>query len=124
MKAKVKIVSEYEGELDFFYTPVRCPDCGDEHYIRLGFGNDGTMWIDPRHLGIGPQHAEQLEKFGDTYLLMNPKRCEVLINAKAVVMVRTDPAWCQKWLSFVEDMVKKHKAVRARAAAAMNARNN
>ena len=75
-------------------------------------------------LGIGPQDVEQLEKFGDTYLLMNPKRCEVLINAKAVVMVRTDPAWCRKWLSFVEDMLRRHKAVRAQAAAAMKARNN
>ena len=124
MNAKVTIVSEYDGELDFFFTPVRCPDCGEEHHIRLGFGIDGTMWIDPRHLGIGPQDVEQLEKFGDTYLLMNPKRCEVLINAKAVVMVRTDPAWCRKWLSFVEDMLRRHKAVRAQAAAAMKARNN
>ena len=124
MKAKVKIVSGYEGELDFFFTPVRCPDCGEEHYIRLGFGKDGTMWIAPKHLGVGPQHAEQLEKFGDTYLLMNPGRGEVLINAKAVVMVRTDPEWCRKWLAFVEKMLKEHQEVRARAAAAMKAQNN
>ena len=47
-----------------------------------------------------------------------------MINARAVVRVRTDPEWCRRWLEFVEKMLREHQAVRAQAAAAMKARNN
>jgi len=121
---KMKLVSEYEGGLDFLMVPAACPGCGEKRYVKLGFGLDGTMWIDPYEVGIGPQHAEQLEQFGEPYLLFNPTAREVMINARAVVLVRTDPEWGKKWLAYVEKMIKGHKGVRAQAAAAMKARNN
>ena len=121
---KIGIGSKFEGSLDFFMVPGRCPDCGEQRYIKLAFGSDGTMWIAPAEVGIGPQQAAQLEGFGEAYLLTNPGTGEVMINARAVVRVRTDPEWCRRWLEFVEKMLREHQAVRAQAAAAMKARNN
>ena len=121
---KAKIGSEYQGALDFFMVPGRCPDCGEERYIRLAFGSDGTMWIDPAELGIGPEQAAQLEGFGEAYLLIHPTTQEIMINARAVVHVKRDPEWCRQWLEFVEKMLREHEAVRAQAAAAMKAGNN
>lgn len=121
---KMKLVSEYEGGLDFLMVPAACPGCGEKRYVKLGFGLDGTMWVDPAEVGIGPQHAEQLEQFGEPYLLINPAALEVMINARAVVLVKTDPEWGKKWLAYVEKMIGQHKAVRAQAAAAAKAGNN
>ena len=106
--------------LDFFMTPVPCPG-GGERYLKLAFGTDGTMWVDPAELGIGPEHAAQLERFpGGPYLLINPGTREVMINALAVVEVKTDPVWRSQWLAYVEDMIKEHKEVRARYEARRN----
>ena len=121
---KMKLVSEYGAALDFFLVPGRCPDCGEQRYIRLAFGSDGAMWIDPVELGIGPEQAAQLEGFGEAYLLIHPGTQEIMINARAVLLVKTDPEWCRQWLAYVEKMTQEHKAVRERATAAMKARNN
>jgi hypothetical protein len=117
---KMRLQSEYGGALDFLVVPVRCPDCDETRYIKLGFGSDGTMWVDPAELGIGPQHAAQLEGFGEPYLLINPGAREVLINARAVVKVLTEPERCRQWLAFVEEMLQKHKEVRARYESTRN----
>ncbi len=111
---KVKIQSKYEGALDFFMVPMACSCCGGRRHIKLAFGSDGTMWVNPAELGVGPQQAAQLEGFGEPYLLTNEGTGEVLINARAVVRVKTDPEWCRRWLEFVEQMLKEHKEVRAR----------
>ena len=105
--------------LDFFMTPVPCPG-GGERYLKLGFGTDGTMWINPAELGIGPEHAAQLERFGEPYLLINPTAREVMINARAVVEVKTDPEWRREWLNYVEGMIREHREVRARYEARRN----
>jgi hypothetical protein len=105
--------------LDFFMTPVPCPG-GGERYVKLAFGTDGTMWINPAELGIGPEHAGQLERFGEPYLLINPTAREVMINARAVVEVKTDPEWQREWLNYVEGMIREHREVRARYEARRN----
>ena len=105
--------------LDFFMTPVPCPG-GGERYVKLAFGTDGTMWINPAELGIGPEDAPKLERFGEPYLLINPGAQEVMINARAVVEVKTDPEWRTKWLAYVEDMIREHRAVRERYEARRN----
>ncbi len=106
--------------LDFFMTPVSCPG-GGERYVKLAFGTDGTMWIDPRELGIGPEHAPQLERFqGGLYLLINPTTREVMINARAVPEVMNDPERRRQWLAYVESMIQEHKEVRARHESARN----
>ena len=117
---KMKLVGKFEGSLDFFMVPVLCPGCDERRYIKLAFGSDGTMWISPAEVGIGPERAAQLEGFGEAYLLTNQETGEVMINARAVVRVKTDPVWCSKWLAFVEDMLKEHKAVRERFDATRN----
>jgi hypothetical protein len=116
----LKVCSEFSGGLDFLMAPMVCPGCGEKRYIKLGFGADGTMWIDPREVGIGPEHAAQLARFGEPYLLSNRWTGEVLIDARAVVEVKTDPVWRSNWLAYVEDMIEEHKAVRARYESTRN----
>ena len=117
---KISIGSKYEGELDFFMVPMVCACCGERRHIRLAFGSDGTMWLDPAELGIGPQQATQLNGFGEAYLLTNEGTGEAMINARAVLLVKTDPEWGKRWLAFVEDMLKKHKEIRARYESSRN----
>ena len=99
--------------LDFFVTSVPCPH-GRERLIALAFPGDGTMWIDPAELGIGPEHAPLLAKFGGPYLLVHETGNYELINARAAVLVNPDAEWCSQWLSFVDRIIKEHQAVRAR----------
>jgi len=82
--------------LDFFVTSVPCPH-GRERLIALAFPGDGTMWIDPAELGIGPQHAPLLAKFGGPYLLVHETGNYELINARAAVLVNPDAEWCSQW---------------------------
>ena len=118
------MTSEKQGvapkSLEFFLTPVRCPG-GGERQVVLAFGADGTMWIDPRELGIGPHHAPQLARFpGGLYLLINLATRQVMINARAVVLAVNNADWCRDWLAYVERMIQEHKEVRARYESARN----
>ena len=108
-----------EPFLDYFFAPAPCPG-GGERYVKMAFGTDGTMWIDPAELGIRPEHAPQLDGFGAPYVLVNLDAREVMINARAVVLVKTDPEWGKKWLAYVEEMIAEHRAVRARFEARWN----
>ena len=106
--------------LDFFMGTVPCPG-GGERFILLGFGTDSTMWLYPAEFGIGPQHAAQLANFpGGKYLLINPATRQVMINARAVVELVSDPDWRRDWLAYVESMIREHKEVRARYESARN----
>ena len=108
---KAQLFGKHEGPLDFFLPPVRCAG-GGQGFMEVVFGGDGTMWVDPRAVGVGPGHAAQLEAFGGPYLLLNPGEQRVLINARAVVLAKSDPEWCRRWLVFVEEMIREHKANR------------
>jgi len=102
-----------QGDLDFYFTNVPCPD-GGERFVMLGFTPDGKMWIDPRELGIGPQHAPKLAKYpGGLYLLINPATREVLINAHAALEAMDDPDDRRRWLAYTERMLAEHKKIRA-----------
>jgi hypothetical protein len=43
-----------------------------------------------------------------------------MINARAVVEVKTDPEWRREWLNYVEGMIREHREVRARYEARRN----
>ena len=86
---------------------------GAERCTVVGFRRDGTMWVDPALFGIGPQHAPQLAQFpGGKYLLRQDDGRRTLINAKAVVLVVTDPNWCRHWLRFAEDFIQYQQQLR------------
>jgi hypothetical protein len=107
-------------DLDFHFTNVTCPN-GDEMVVKLGFGSDGTMWIDPRELGIGPQDAPKLSKFpGGLYLIINSATGEVMINAHAALLAIHDPGDRTRWLAYVEWMLTEHKKIRAKNESARN----
>jgi hypothetical protein len=120
----VRKLNLIQDPLDFMALPVPDPN-GGQRYILLAFSSDGAMWLDPRELGIGPQHAVQLARFGEPYLLVNERVHTVLINARAVVLVKTDSEWGRQWLAFVEDMIQEHQRIRQLARVQYeSARNN
>ena len=116
----MKAVKEFKHQLDFLVLVVPCPG-GGEREVVLTFGTDGTMWVDPREFGIGPQHAQQLARFpGGLYLLSNLDTGQELINARAVVEAVGDAQWRRDWLAYVDGMIQEHKEARAEYEAARN----
>ena len=107
-------------DLEFYFTNVAWPE-GGKCSVRMGFGSDGTLWIDPRELGIGPQDAPKLAKFpGVFYLLVNPATGEVLINAHAALLAIDDPGDRSRWLAYVEWKLTEYKKHRAKNESARN----
>ena len=43
-------------ELDVFEMTISRPD-GEERKTPVGFGSDGTLWIQPQELEIDPEQA-------------------------------------------------------------------
>jgi hypothetical protein len=101
-----------EYHLDYFLTPVSCPVLG-QRYVTIAFGTDGTMWIEPAEVGIGPEHTQQLARYPGKALLFDKRHDRFLINARAVVEVNTDPEFRKQWLGYVERMLQEHQDVRA-----------
>ena len=98
--------------LDYFMTPVPCPVHG-VRYVALAFSPDGNMWIDPGEVGIGPEYAPKLERYGKNYLLPIHEEQTVLLNCRAIAEVIEDPFKRREWLNYVEDMIQEHQEVRA-----------
>ena len=113
-------MSADKPRLHFFVGSMPCFG-GGERLVRMAFGTNGTMWIDPREVGIGPEHADQLKRFpGGLYLLINPTTREVMVNARAVIEVMDSPDRRSKWLAYVESMIQEYNEVRARHEATRN----
>ena len=103
--------------LAIYMIPVPCFG-GGARYSFLGFGSDGTMWIDPAEMGIGPQHAPQLAKIaGGKYLVPNPVNGEALINAKVALEIIADPDQRERWRKHVASMIQEHQQIQQQAIA-------
>ena len=104
--------------LAIYMIPAPCLG-GGARYSFLGFGSDGTMWIDPEEMGIGPQHAPQLSKIasGGKYLVPNPVNGKVLINAKVALETITDPDHRERWRKHVASMIQEHQQIQQQAIA-------
>ena len=86
----------------------------------MAFGTDGTMWIDPKAVGITPDNLEPLLDFSGPPILFDGYCNRVFINARAVVEVKTNPEFRQQWLAYVERMIKEHQQFRARHESSRN----
>ena len=103
--------------LTIYMMPVSCPG-GGTRLSAMGFGSDGTMWIDPADMGIGPQHAPLLAKIsGGKYLVPNPVTGEVMINAKVALEVIADPGQRESWRKHVASMIQEHQQIQQQAIA-------
>ena len=111
--------------LTIYMMPVSCPG-GGTRLSAMCFGSDGTMWIDPADMGIGPQHAPQLAKIsGGKFLVPNPVTGEVLINAKVALEVIHDADRRESWRKHVESMIRDHQQIQQQIVAHNeSARNN
>ena len=100
-------------QFDFIIKTLRCPD-GSHRQILTAFSPDGTMWLRPSEIGVGPQHKPLLARFNKPYLLVCPRDQIVLINARAVAEVFAEPERRGRWLEAVEQMVREHQLIRAK----------
>ena len=103
--------------LAIYMIPAPCLG-GGARYSFLGFGSDGTMWIDPEEMGIGPQHGPQLAKIaGGKFLVPNPVNGKALINAKVALEVIADPDQRERWRKHVASMIQEHQQIQQQAIA-------
>ena len=114
-----------QRSLAIYMIPAPCLG-GGARYSFLGFGSDGTMWLDPEEMGIGPQHAPQLAKIaGGKYLVPNPVTGEPMINARVALEVIPDADRRESWRKHVESMIRDHQQIQQQIAAHHeSARNN
>ena len=106
-------------ELDYYIQPVTDDD-GNEGHIVMAFGNDGTMWIDPNAVGIRPDDIEALSEFPGPPVLFDFHCKRVLVNARAVVLVKTNPEFRRQWLAYCEFMIQEHQQFRTRYESTRN----
>ena len=99
--------------------PAGCPD-GTRRLMVLAFRQDGTLWLNPADIGVGPQHAPLLARFNAPYLLVNDADQTVLIDARAVTEVFPEPDMRRQWLEFVETVVRLQKESLAQYESARN----
>ena len=114
-----------QRSLVIYITPIPDPS-GLTMLSTLAFGSDGTMWVDPVEMGVGPQHSAQLSKIsGGKYLVPNPITGGVLINARVALEVFTDPDRRERWRKHVESMIQEHQQIQKLGRAEYeSARNN
>ena len=115
----IRIHDRVFPEFDYQIKSLACPD-GSRRLVVLAFGADGSMWLNPADIGVGPQHAPLLARFNAPYLLVSEFDQTVLINAWAVAEVLTDPETRRRWLDYVETSVKMQKEFRAQYESARN----
>ena len=113
-----------ERRLTIYMMPAPCPG-GGTRMSAMAFGSDGTMWIEPADMGIGPQHAPQLAMIsGGKYLVPNPVTGEVLINAKVALEVIPDADRRESWRKHIASMIREHQQIQQRATASNESTRN
>ena len=107
-----------QRSMAIYMIPAPCIG-GGARYSFLGFGSDGTMWIDPEEMGIGPQHGPRLSKIagGGKFLVPNPINGKVLINAKVALETIADPVQRESWRKHVASMIQEHQQIQQQANA-------
>ena len=106
--------------LEFGFASVALPG-GGERQILLGFGADGSLWVEPHNLRIRPEEAEKLAKAcGEVWMLRHSVTGQVLINGHAALKVIDHPDSRRHWQSFMEKALKDYKQQRQQRESAQN----
>jgi hypothetical protein len=98
--------------LDYYILPAACDGSGSRT-VAFGFSRDGNMWMDPDELGLSMADLDRLERLGRNSLLPDHEKQTVLVNCHAFAELIPNPSARSIWLKFVDEMVQKHKKVRA-----------
>jgi len=107
-------------DLEYWVSAATLPS-GRVRAMVMALSGDGTLWLDPQAVGIGPEHAPQLAQFpGGKYLLFDPTGGLVLINARAIALLVEDPDWRREWLASVDTLVQEWRKELAMRAAVPN----
>jgi hypothetical protein len=95
------------------------PD-GQERGALVGFGSDGTLWIQPQELDINPEQAQARVKFTEPFLVMAPANGLVFIRADAATKLIKSRWQRRLWRQMVKKLLKAHQRIRLYESARNN----
>ena len=98
-------------ELDVFEMTITRPD-GEERKTPVGFGSDGTLWIQPQELEIDPEQARAQVNFSEPFLMTAPANGMVFIRADAATALIKSPEQRQLWRRIIEQLLQEHQRIR------------
>ena len=107
------------SELDMMEIFITRPD-GQERGALVGFGSDGTLWIQPEELDIDPARAQAQVKFPEPFLAMAPANGLVFIRADAATELIKSPEQRQLWRYMIEQLLKGYQRIRSYESARNN----
>jgi hypothetical protein len=96
------------AELDMMEFFITRPD-GQERGALVGFGGDGTLWIQPQELDIDPAQAQARLKFPEPFLVMAPANGLVFIRADAATELIKSPEQRQLWQQMIEQLLNAYQ---------------
>jgi len=106
--------------LEFGFVSVAFPG-GGVRQILLGFGPDGSLWVEPHNLRIRPEEADKLAKeSGEVWMLRHSVTGQVLINGHAALKVIEEPVSRRHWQSFMEKALRDYQQQRQQRESARN----
>lgn len=99
------------SELDVFEMTFTRPD-GEERTTPVGFGSDGTLWIQPHELEIDPDQARARLNFPEPFLVIAPANGMVFIRADAAMGLIDSAAHRELWRQIVEGSRQVYQRIR------------
>jgi hypothetical protein len=107
------------SELDIMEIFITRPD-GQERGALVGFGNDGTLWIQPEELDIDPEQAAARVKLPEPFMVMAPANGMVFIRADAATELIQSPWQRGLWRQMVKKLLKAYQGIRLYESARNN----
>ena len=98
---------------------LNTPD-GGKRYSLIGFENDGTVWIQPKELGIVPEQAEVLMDFPKPWLIVDEFHGLVFLHWRAAAKLLEPGERREKWVQFSGLLFKQYQRIRAHESARNN----
>ena len=85
---------------------------GQERGAWVGFGSDGTLWIQPQELDIDPEQAQAQVRFPEPFLAMSPANGQAFIRADAATEMIKSPWQRQLWRQMVKQLLAAYQRIR------------
>jgi hypothetical protein len=86
---------------------------GGNRFSLIGFENDGTVWIQPKELGIVPEQAEVLMDFPKPWLIVDEFHGLVFLHWRAAAKLLEPGERREKWEQFTVQIFKQYQRLRA-----------
>ena len=106
-------------ELDIMELIITRPD-GEQRSTQVGFGSDGTLWVQPRDLDIDPEQARARVNSPEPFLMIAPDNGMIFLQADAATELIVSPFQRQLWRQIVTGLRQAHQRIRLYESARNN----